>query len=406
MDNYITNFLGFVKYGVSLTDILRQEVQRVLNELLKTELTEFLKYAKYDPKGYNSGNSRNGYYERTVKSVFGELVLTIPRDRNGEFSTKLFSPYQKICYDLGNEIIQMFKQGSTTGEISKFIEKTYGFFYSPQSVSNLTQVLQEEVEKFHKRQLEKRYIAVYCDATYIPLKRNTVQKEALHVLLGITPDGRKEVLDYAVAANENNSTYKQLLKNIKERGAEEVLLFVTDGFGHLGMTCNEVFPKAKHQCCWVHVSRNIRAYVRKSDWNVMAEEVKGIYTVDNKEQATDRMGEYLRKWYSKYPKLWEKMYDPEELFAFMILPERIRKSFYTTNALEGLNNLLKRQAKKKEMFPNENSMERFVCAVYENYNEGQYFKSAIAFEETSIEVSQIFDEVYGVKLNLEENVYT
>lgn len=396
MNNYITNFLNIINNGVSFTEILRQEVQRILNLLLQTELTEFLKYAKYAPKGYNSGNSRNGYYERTVKSVFGELVLNIPRDRNGEFSNKLLSPYQRICHDLGNEIIQMFKQGSTTREISNFIKKTYGFFYSPQSVSNITQVLQEEVGKFHKRQLNKRYIAVYCDATYIPLKRNTVQKEALHVLLGLTPDGRKEVLDYAVAANENNSTYKQLLENIRARGVEEVLLFVTDGFGHLGITCNEMFPKAKHQYCWVHVSRNIRAYVRKADWAIMAEEVKGIYTADNKEQATDRMETYLRKWYTKYPKLWEKMYDPEELFAFMILPERIRKSFYTTNALEGLNNLLKRQTRKKEMFPNENSMERFVCALYEKYNEEQYFKSAVPFEETSIEINQIFDEIYGV----------
>lgn len=406
MNNYTTNFLNIINNGVSITEILRQEVQRVLNLLLETELTEFLKYAKYDPKGYNSGNSRNGYYERTVKSVFGELMLNIPRDRNGEFSNKLFSPYQRICYDLGNEIIQMFKQGSTTREISNFIKKTYGFFYSPQSVSNITQVLQEEVDKFHKRQLNKRYIAVYCDATYIPLKRNTVQKEALHVLLGIAPDGRKEVLDYAVAANENNSTYRQLLENIKERGVKEVLLFVTDGFGHLGMTCNEVFPKAKHQCCWVHVSRNIRAYVRKADWMIMAEEVKRIYTADNKEQATERMVTYLSKWYTKYPKLWEKMYDPEELFAFMTLPERIRKSFYTTNALEGLNNLLKRQTRKKEMFPNENSMERFVCALYEKYNEEQYFKSAVPFEETSIEINQLFDEVYGGELNFKENIYT
>ena len=124
----------------------------------------------------------------------------------------------------------LYKHGTTTREIAELIEKLYGCYYSPQTISNMTKIVQQEVEAFHNRPLEHRYLAIYCDATYLPVKRGTVSKEALHVLLGITTDGRKEVLDYTLAAHENTDTYIELLQSIKRRGVEEVFMFVTDGF--------------------------------------------------------------------------------------------------------------------------------------------------------------------------------
>lgn len=406
MDNYSTNLLEAIENGLTLTEILRMEVQRLLNMLLKMELTSFLDYEKYDPKGYNTGNSRNGYYERTMNTMFGEIVLSIPRDRNGEFSNKLLSPYKHTYGDLEKCVIFLYRKGTTTREISDLIEKLYGCHYSPQTVSNMTQVVQQEVEKFHSRQLAKRYIAIYCDATYIPLKRDNVEKEALHVLLGVTEDGRKEVLDYTVAPHENNNTYLSLLESIKQRGVEDVMLFITDGFLWLDETCRSVFPQAKHQCCWVHIGRNIRNSVRKSDWLTIKEEIKEIYTSETRKEAVHKLGEFLDKWYEKYPKLADKLYDITDLFNYMLLPERIRKSFYTTNALEGLNSLLKRYVKKKEQFPDENSLERFVCSVFCEYNNKAFFKVAAGFTECCIEFDQLFAKLRNGKLNFKEEVYT
>ena len=402
MDNYSTVFENVIGNNLTLKEILQQETQRVLNLLLKAELTEFLKYDKYDPAGYNSGNSRNGYYERTLKTIFGEITLSIPRDRKGEFSNKLIDPYRRTNADLENTIIYLYKHGTTTREIADMIEKIYGCHYSPQSVSNITKVMQQEVEAFHSRLLERQYIAIYCDATYIPLRRGSVQKEALHVLLGITPDGRKEVLDYTIAPHENCATYEELLRSVKNRGVEDVLLFVTDGFMWLDDTCRKVFPRAKHQYCWVHLNRNIRTLVRKYDWKVVKEELKEIYTADDRKQAVARLEAFLDRWYDKYPKLTDRLYDTTDLFQYMMLPERIRKCFYTNNALEGLNNLLKRYTRKKEQFPDENSLERFVCAIYQDYNAEAYFKTMPRFEETAIEIKQLFDEMNEKELNLDE----
>lgn len=78
------------------------------------------------------------------------------------------------------------------------IEKMYGHYYTPQTVSNITKAIQNQVERFHNRPISDKYVAIYCDATYLNVRRDSVAKEALHVILGITVEGTKEVLDYAL----------------------------------------------------------------------------------------------------------------------------------------------------------------------------------------------------------------
>ena len=402
MSDFTTILTEMLQKGLTLTEVLRMEVQRILNMLLQMELSAFLDYEKYDPKGYNSGNSRNGYYKRTIDTIFGSIELSIPRDRNGDFSNKLLEPYKRSYGNLENTIIFLYRKGATTKDIADLIEKLYGCYYSPQTISNITKVVQEEVKAFHSRELSKRYVGIYCDATYLPLKRGTVEKEALHVLLGITEDGRREVLDYAVAPHENNSTYKTLLESVRKRGVEDVMLFMTDGFIGLDDTCREVFPQAKHQCCWVHIARNIRGIVRKSDWGVIKEELKEIYTSETRQEAVQRLGMFFDEWDNRYPKITERLCDTTDLFNYMLLPLRIRGSFYTTNALEGLNNLLKSYTRKKEMFPNENSLERFVCSIYNDYNAKEILKTNAKFEECSIELAQLFEKLKEGRLSFRD----
>ena len=100
----------------------------------------------------------------------------------------------------------------------------YGCYYSPQTISNMTQVVAEEVDAFHNRPLPSQFAVVYLDATFITVKRGTAQKEALHVLIGITPSGEKHVIDYGIYPNESTLAYKELLDHAKQRGLEAILL--------------------------------------------------------------------------------------------------------------------------------------------------------------------------------------
>ncbi|MDT0279898.1 IS256 family transposase, partial [Enterococcus faecium] len=257
MNDFTTEILKTLANKGDLNELFRVHLEKAVNTLLKTELTAFLDYEKYDRIGFNTGNSRNGSYDRTVKTEYGELHLQIPRDRNGEFKQQTVPAYRRTNDTLEETVIHFFRKGVTMSEIADLIEKMYGHHYTPQTMSNMTKVLTEEVNAFKSRALNDKYVAIFMDATYIPLKRQTVSKEAIYIAIGIREDGTKEVLSYAIAPTESTYVWNELLQDINSRGVQEVLLFITDGLKGMKDTIHQIYPKAKYQHCCIHVSRNI-----------------------------------------------------------------------------------------------------------------------------------------------------
>jgi len=127
----------------------------------------------------------------------------------------------------------------------------------------MTQAMNDEVEAYHNRQLSNSYSCVYLDATYILIKRDTVAKEAVYLAIGIRLDGSKEVLGYTIASTESVHVWRELLENFRERGMEDVLLFISDGLKGMESMLFEVYPHARYQTCLVHVQRNLSHKVRK-----------------------------------------------------------------------------------------------------------------------------------------------
>ena len=199
----------------SLNELFRNQLEEAVNELLKAELTALLDYEKYDPIGYNSNDSRNGFYERSLDTKFGNITVNIPRDRNGDFRQHTVPRYNRNDGSLEDTVICLYRKGITTPEIAELIERMYRSYYTPQAISNITKTTNELVKKFHERKLSKRYSVVYTDATYIAVRRDSVAKEALHVLIGINQEGYKEILDYALFPFESSENYRQILKSLK-----------------------------------------------------------------------------------------------------------------------------------------------------------------------------------------------
>lgn len=203
MDKFTTEIIQTLTQNGNIGEVFRSHLEKAVNTLLAQELTAFLDYEKYDRIGFNSGNSRNGVYERTLHTEYGDLKLEIPRDRNGDFRQQTIAPYKRSNDTLENTVIHLFQKGITMTEIAHLIERMYGHHYSPQTVSNMTQAMNDEVEAYHNRQLSNRYSCVYLDATYIPIKRDAVAKEAVYLAIGIRLDGSKEVLGYTIAPTES-----------------------------------------------------------------------------------------------------------------------------------------------------------------------------------------------------------
>ena len=372
MSNFSTEFVKSLYLDEKkFNELMRVQLEEAVNALLAAELDGFLGYEKYSYDGRNSGDSRNGTYERTIDSQFGELHITVPRDRNGAFKQKTIPEYARKTDALEQTVIQLYSHGVTTGEIADIIEKMYGHHYSRATVSNITEVMTDLVERFHNRPVNDKYAVIYCDATYLHLRRDSVEPEALHVILGITPDGHKEVLDYGLYPSESALNYREILKNLKERGLGQVLLFVSDGLNGLQNSISEVFPKSQYQSCWVHLCRNVMRIVRKKDRAEVMSFLKQVYTQENEENARDVLDAFIDTYSHKYPKLKNLFEDKGNLFTFYRFPKEIRKSIYTTNLIERSNKYLKSGYRKKEQFPNEAALERYVATVYTDYN-GRY----------------------------------
>jgi len=378
----------------SIKELFRSELERAMNELLKVELTGFLNYEKYDRSGFHSGNSRNGYYERKLNTIHGELNLTIPRDRNGEFDSPIVPKYERR--DTGTEsiIFKLFQTGLTNAEISEVVEALYDKKYSRGTISNITDLLQVNIEAFQKRPLHEEYAVIYLDATYVPLRRDTVQKEAIHLVLGITMEGSKEMLGYAVAPNESAAAWETLLEDIQARGVKKPLLFVVDGLKGIEEAIQRYYPLADIQRCLVHVMRNLAAKVRSSDRGSILSDFKQIHKQNSLEAAKIVLREFLDKWRPQYPKVADTIAENPYLLTFYAYPQEIRSSLYSTNLIENFNKHLKRDLKAKIQFPSEGSMEKFLVSRFETYNFRMGEKAHRGFGSVLPELNQIMERKY------------
>ncbi|MBK4841405.1 transposase [Enterococcus faecium] len=351
-----------------LDELFRCHLELAVNSLLQAELTAFLDNEKYDRAGFNSGNSRNGNYSRSFRTEYGELNLVIPRDRNGKFSQQTLPAYKRTNDSLETTIIQLFQKGITMSEISELIEKMYGHHYTPQTISNMTKIVSEDIIAFKERSLESRYSVIFMDATHIPLKRQTVSKEAVYIVIGIRLDGTKEVLGFSLAPTESAYVWKEILQDLKDRGLKEVLLVVTDGLSGINDSIHSVYPNAQFQQCCVHISRNIAHKVRVSDRQEICSDFKLVYQASSKEEANNQIRFMIDKWKKQYPRVVKLLMNPA-ILTFYNFPPSIRRTIYSTNLIEGFNKQLKKYTKRKEQFPNEESLERFLVSQFNNYNQ-------------------------------------
>lgn len=161
MTQFTTELLNFLAPKQDIDEFLRSSLETDMNDLLQAELSAFLGYEPYDKVGYNSRNSRNGNYSRKFKTKYGTVQLSIPRDRNGNFSPALIPSYGRRDEHLEEMVIKLYQTGVTTREISDIVERMYGHHYSPATISNISKAIQENVAAFHERSLEANYSLFY-----------------------------------------------------------------------------------------------------------------------------------------------------------------------------------------------------------------------------------------------------
>lgn len=382
-------------FGKQLEEMVRNFVQEKLEMVLKEEINQFLSEEETDDP-----NSRNGYYKRIFDTQFGRIKdLSVPRDRKGDFQTALFPPYQRRNGWLEEAILTLYKSGVSTRQVGKFVERMLdGNSYSATTVSNITEKVREDIEAFHKAPLEKTYFALYLDALYVKVRRDTVEKEAVYVVLGITLEGKREIVDFYIGGRESSSGWKELLSDLYQRGLQKVSIGIFDGLSGLEEAFRDVYPKADVQRCVVHKVRSTLSKVRKKDQAEVAQDLRTIYRADHLKAAQEAFASVQEKWGTKYKrelKAWED--ELSVLLTFYNYPKEIRSYLYTTNMIERLNKEIRKRIKTMNSLPSIEACEKIVFLSSKEYNDNWTTKRTPGYALASKEIYKIHHRKYGKK---------
>jgi putative transposase len=367
--------------------------------MMEKERTGFLGYRKgvpVSPSGKRRANHRNGYYGRDFLSSLGLMEsLKVPRDRLGEFYPKLLEAIELRSGKVEELIAAMYSKGMSTRDIGEVIEDIYGDSISPQTVTNITAGIEEEREAWEKRPLKSRYAAIFIDAIWIKIRRDTVNTDAVYIISGIDEQGYKEILGMYVGATESAVVWEEHLQNIKDRGVQEVLEFVSDGLSGLKEAIKRKFPDALTQRCIVHQMRSTLSKVRKKHKEEVAEDLRTIYRVDSLDQAKKNLKAVKDKWETNYPKLLNSWEDHlEDLMAHLAFPKFLRKFLYTTNWLERINKELRKVVKTKNSFPTEKSVRNLLYFKIRDLNEKYEERRVPGFDKYQPELEAMWKKQY------------
>ena len=380
MNNFTTKFLEeFLEsknssdfdLGDCLTELIRKEVENGVNCVLQNELKSFLGFERNaQGKAKEKGDSRNGFYERKIMTKFGEIVAEIPRDRNGEYETKMFEPYKRNTRDISDLILKLYKSNLSDSEMQTIIESLLNKKYSTSTISSITDAVKEDVTKFNNRKLKEKYFALFLDATYIPLRRNTVDKEGVNILMGIDMDGYPEVLGFNISPNETKNGWEELIVNLKERGVKTAEILVSDGFIGIEDLISKYLPGCLHQRCFVHLVRNLCDKVRKEDQKIVASEFMNLAKQNSLQDALKEFELFVERWGKKYQNIsrWAQSIPIESIFNFYHMPKELWSVVYTNNRIEGFNKEIKRNAKTHVVWPTQEAEEKFLVTLFNKYN--------------------------------------
>ena len=339
-------------------------MEEIFNQVLMAQSTEQLGAEPYERTEERTAY-RNGTRDRGMTTRVGALTLKIPRHRNGQFSTELFSRYQRSEQALVLAMMEMVINGVSTRKVELITEELCGKKFSKSTVSSLCQSLDPMVEAFKTRPLEKHYPFVLVDAIYLKVRKDgRVQSRGLLVAIGINEDGHREIIGFGVANSESEDSWGGFFASLKERGLKDVRLVTSDDHKGLVKAVRKHFQGSSWQRRQTHFSKNMMDHTPKALQAEMKEDLRGLYEAVDYDSARKIRDQIIEKYEIKAPKataILDGAFD--DITAVLALPLRYRKRLRTTNGVERLNQEIRRRERVIRIFPNEASVIRLMGAL-------------------------------------------
>ncbi|WP_069099085.1 IS256 family transposase [Mesomycoplasma ovipneumoniae] len=326
-------------------------LKNIVEEVLKAELSHHLGYEKGNrsKKGVHRPNSRNGFSSKTVNCKNDNISLKIPRDRNGTFENKFIGKYETNLGDIEEQVFSLFASGMSYEDIANTIKNIYKKEVSNGWISSVTNKLLPEIEKWKSQKIDNSYPILSIDEMFFNVKENSVfVKKSLYLILAIDWQYNKKVLGFCIKNTESASNWLDVFSELKTRGLEDVLIISCDNLSGISQAIEAVFPQTDIQKCVVHQIRNSLLKVSYKHKKEFAQDMKSIYQAINQESAMQNLDKFAEKWGQKYPSIIKSWYTNfVELTTFFKYPYELRRAIYTTNTIESVNRLIRKNTKTK-----------------------------------------------------------
>jgi transposase-like protein len=355
--------------------VFKQLKKALLERALGAELSEHLGYEKGDLAGPGTGNSRNGYSDKTVLTEDGELDIAVPRDRNGTFEPIIVPKGERRLDGFDDRIVSL-----------------YGVEVSPDLISRVTDAVLEEVREWQGRPLDAVYPVVFFDALRVKIRdEGLVKNKAVYVALAITAEGDKEVLGLWIEQSEGAKFWLKVMNELKTRGVADILIAVVDGLTGFPEAIGAVFPRTTVQTCIVHLIRNSLSFVSWKDRKRIMPAIRAIYRAETAEAAAARLDAFEAEWGARYPAIapsWRRAW--EHVVPMFAFPPAIRRMIYTTNALESLHRSLRKIIKTRGSFPNDAAALKLLFLAIRNA--GVHWKRPIEWTAAMGQFAILFED--------------
>lgn len=372
-DDFEKEALDKLKRGVSLEGkdgVLAPLLKRLLDASLQGELEGHLLEEKTREAGRK--NRRNGVNTKKVKTLYGPIDITTPRDRNGSFEPEILPKRQTTLGDgLDHKIVGLYALGMSYTDICDHLSQMYQLTLSPATITSITDKILPEIEQWQTRPLESVYPILWLDAIHYKVRQdNAIKTKAVYCLIGLNREGVKDLLGMYIGENESARFWLSVLNDIQRRGVNDILIASIDNLKGFAQAIQAVFPHTRVQLCIVHQVRNSLKYVPYKDRKEVAQTLKDIYQSNDLGQAEKALNQLDLQWRTKYPSMvkswlenWERL---SQMFDF---PDQIRKLIYTTNVIESFNSQLRKVTKSKRVFTNDQALMKLLFLVQQKIYE-------------------------------------
>lgn len=346
------------------SEYLPELIRILVNAAMQIERQKHLGAGWHERTPERRGHA-NGYKPKTVQTRMGEITFDVPQVREGDFYPEALEKGLRSERALTLALAEMYVQGVSTRKVKAITEQLCGTAISSSHVSRAAKELDEGLQAWRERPLGT-YLYLYLDARYEKVRQDgQVQDAAVLIAVGVSPDGKRDILGVSVALSEQEVHWRSFLQSLVQRGLQGVRLIISDAHTGLRAACRSVFGGVPWQRCQFHLQQNAQAYVpRRSMQGEVAEDLRTIFNAPDRATADDWLAKIVKKYETTASHLatWMETNIPEGLTVFHF-PQSHRRRIRTANLLERLNQEVKRRTRVVRIFPNEAACLRLVSAV-------------------------------------------